>query len=98
MGRASDPQRSKYDARGCPGFPGVSGEDRSQAASDSLSAGSSERSVSGGEERSNQRGGSDHDLTVARKLAKLSLVMQVTNIHEAKTHLSRLIDRAAAGE
>lgn len=24
--------------------------------------------------------------------------MQVTNIHEAKTHLSRLVDRAAAGE
>jgi prevent-host-death family protein len=37
-------------------------------------------------------------LTVARKLAKLSLVMQVTNIHEAKTHLSRLIDRVEAGE
>ena len=37
-------------------------------------------------------------MTVARKLAKLSLVMQVTNIHEAKTHLSRLIDRVEAGE
>ena len=37
-------------------------------------------------------------MTVIRKLAKLSLVMQVTNIHEAKTHLSRLIDRAEAGE
>jgi len=24
--------------------------------------------------------------------------MHVTNIHEAKTHLSRLVDRAAAGE
>lgn len=24
--------------------------------------------------------------------------MQVTNIHEAKTHLSRLVERAAAGE
>jgi prevent-host-death family protein len=24
--------------------------------------------------------------------------MEVTNIHEAKTHLSRLVDRAAAGE
>ena len=24
--------------------------------------------------------------------------MNITNIHEAKTHLSRLIDRAAAGE
>ena len=24
--------------------------------------------------------------------------MQITNIHEAKTHLSRLVERAAAGE
>lgn len=31
------------------------------------------------------------------KRTRLSLVMQV-NIHEAKTHLSRLVERAAAGE
>ena len=31
------------------------------------------------------------------KWTRLSLVMQV-NIHEAKTHLSRLLERAAAGE
>lgn len=31
-------------------------------------------------------------------LARLSLVMHVANIHEAKTHLSRLIERAEAGE
>lgn len=31
------------------------------------------------------------------KWTRLSLVMQV-NIHEAKTHLSRLVERAAAGE
>ena len=37
-------------------------------------------------------------MTLALRLAKLSLVMQVTNIHEAKTHLSRLIDRVEAGE
>ena len=29
---------------------------------------------------------------------RLSLVMQITNIHEAKTHLSRLVERAVAGE
>ena len=29
---------------------------------------------------------------------RLSLVMSFTNIHEAKTHFSRLIDRVAAGE
>jgi prevent-host-death family protein len=33
----------------------------------------------------------------SRKWTRLSLVMQV-NIHEAKTHLSRLVERAAAGE
>lgn len=32
------------------------------------------------------------------KWTRLSLVMAVTNIHEAKTHLSRLVERAAAGE
>lgn len=37
-------------------------------------------------------------MTAACLLAKLSLVMQVTNIHEAKTHLSRLIDRVESGE
>ena len=29
---------------------------------------------------------------------KLSLVNMKVNLHEAKTHLSRLVDRAAAGE
>src|SRR6266853_6472005 len=29
---------------------------------------------------------------------RLSLVMQVTNIHEAKTHFSKLIDRVGEGE
>jgi prevent-host-death family protein len=37
-------------------------------------------------------------LRLSPKWTKLSLVMQVTNIHEAKTHFSRLVDRAAAGE
>lgn len=32
------------------------------------------------------------------KWTKLSLVMSVTNIHEAKTHLSRLVERAVGGE
>jgi prevent-host-death family protein len=29
---------------------------------------------------------------------RLSLAMQLTNVHEAKTHLSRLLQRAASGE
>jgi prevent-host-death family protein len=32
------------------------------------------------------------------KWTRLSLVMNVTNIHEAKTHLSRLIERVESGE
>ena len=37
-------------------------------------------------------------LLLETKWTRLSLVMQVTNIHEAKTHFSRLVERAAAGE
>ena len=37
-------------------------------------------------------------MTAVTELARLSLVMHIANIHEAKTHLSRLIDRVEAGE
>jgi prevent-host-death family protein len=36
-------------------------------------------------------------LSSQNKWTKLSLVMEITNIHEAKTHLSQLIQRVEGG-
>ena len=50
------------------------------------------------------RGGPGEDERALAKLrpgtrwTKLSLVMKSVNIHEAKTHLSRLVERVQAGE
>ena len=38
------------------------------------------------------------DLRATHGMTRLSLTMFMTNIHEAKTHLSKLIERVAAGE
>ena len=40
----------------------------------------------------------DQGLHATRKWTRLSLVMKSFNIHEAKTHLSRLVERVQAGE
>jgi len=37
-------------------------------------------------------------LLPSARWTRLSLVMEVTNIHEAKTHLSKLVERVVAGE
>jgi prevent-host-death family protein len=42
--------------------------------------------------------GESPDLPPTLQWTRLSLVMRITNIHEAKTNFSKLVERVAAGE